>query len=60
MERSQEIKHILKHLLGETREAIGTKQHSNDTSEVTFAAQKIVDNAVQIKSYLEELEKIEE
>lgn len=58
MKRKDEIKEILKYLLGETEEAINKKQYSEDTGEIIKSCRGVLEKADTIKTYIKEYETI--
>ena len=55
MERQEEIKQLLKHLLGKVEDAIDDNQYSNDLNKIKKSCKGVLDNAEMIKNYMEEL-----
>ena len=55
MERKDEIKEILKHLLGKTEKTIDKNQYSDDMSIVIKSSKGVLELAKQIEKYIDEL-----
>jgi len=58
MQRRDEIKELLKHLLGKAKDAINTKAYSDDFKEVLKSSQEVVVISKQIETYMTELNEI--
>lgn len=56
MERTDEIKTLLKHLLGKTEDAIDKNQHSNDMSAILKSSKDVLELSKEIEQYIKELE----
>lgn len=55
MERNDEIKEILKHLLGKTEKIIDKNQHSDDMEKVIKSSKGVLETAKEIEKYIHEL-----
>lgn len=55
MERKDEIKEILKHLLGKIEKIIDKNQYSDDMEKVIKASKDVLETAKQIEKYIDEL-----
>ena len=55
MERQEEIKQLLKHLLGKVEKAIDKNQYTDDLDRIMESCKGVLDNAELIKKYVEEL-----
>jgi len=55
MERQEEIKQLLKHLLGKTEKSIDKNQYTDDLDKIIESCKGVLDNAELIKKYVEEL-----
>tara|TARA_R110000796_G_scaffold249652_1_gene377691 strand:- start:7040 stop:7240 length:201 start_codon:yes stop_codon:yes gene_type:complete len=55
MERQEEIKQLLKHLLGEVEKVIDKNQYTDDLDKIIESCKGVLENSELIKKYMEEL-----
>jgi hypothetical protein len=55
MERKDEIKEILKHLLGKMEKTIDNNQYTDDMARVIKSSKGVLELAKQIENYIDEL-----
>jgi hypothetical protein len=55
MERQEEIKQLLRHLLGKVDESIDSNQYSDDLDSIIESCKGVLENAELIKKYIKEL-----